>query len=89
MNTDPGPTAPNTLDSLPRFVRFHRITDRGFVEFAFGIGSPDLMTELVLPLAAYREFCRDNQVRQLTREEEDALDREQSKWRYGLPGVNE
>jgi phenol hydroxylase P0 protein len=78
-----------TVESMPHYVRFHRITERGFVEFAFGIGSPDLMTELVLPLEGYREFCRTHQVRYLTRDEEVALDAEQLKWRYGQPGITE
>jgi phenol hydroxylase P0 protein len=47
------------------------------------------MVDLVLPLSAYREFCRQNRVVALTREEGDALDYEQAKWRYGLPGVTE
>lgn len=76
-------------DERARYVRFHRITDRGFVEFAFGVGSPDLMTELVLPLEAYREFCKVNQVVYLTREQEEAMDIDQAKWRYGTPGVRE
>ncbi|THD03394.1 phenol hydroxylase [Panacagrimonas perspica] len=77
------------LDGRARYVRFHRITDRGFVEFAFGVGSPELMAELIMPLEAYREFCRVNQVVYLTREEEAAMDEDQAKWRYGAPGVTE
>jgi phenol/toluene 2-monooxygenase (NADH) P0/A0 len=76
-------------DLRARYVRYHRLTEQGFVEFAFGVGSPDLMTELVMPLAAYREFCRVNQVVYLTREQEDAMDHDQAKWRYGAPGVQE
>lgn len=72
-----------------RFVRFHRLTDRGFVEFAFGIGSRDLMVDLVLPLKAFHEFCRTNRVVYLTREEGDALDFEQAKWKYGKAGITE
>ena len=76
-------------DERARYVRFHRITDHGFVEFAFGVGSPELMTELVLPLEAYREFCKVNQVVYLTRAQEEAMDVDQAKWRYGSPGVTE
>lgn len=76
-------------DARSRYVRFHRITDHGFVEFAFGVGSPELMAELVMPLEAYREFCRANRVVYLTREEEAAMDADQAKWRYGSPGVTE
>lgn len=76
-------------DARSRYVRFHRVTDHGFVEFAFGVGSPDLMAELVLPLEAYREFCKVNRVVYLTREQEEAMDIDQAKWRYGTPGVTE
>ena len=76
-------------DERERYVRFHRVTDRGFVEFAFGVGSPELMTELVLPLEAYREFCRVNQVVYLTRAQEEAMDIDQAKCRYGTPGVSQ
>lgn len=79
----------NPIDTGHRFVRFHRLTERGFVEFAFGIGSRDLMVDLVLPLRAYHEFCRTNRVVYLTREEGDALDFEQAKWKYGKAGVTE
>ena len=39
-------------DRRARYVRFLRTNDKGFVEFAFGVGSPDLMTELVLVTGA-------------------------------------
>lgn len=90
---DPASTAATPLlspdDPQTRYVRFNRQTERGFVEFSFGVGSPDLMTELVMPLDDYKAFCKANRVVQLTREQEDALDFEQAKWRYGSPGVHE
>ena len=76
-------------DTRARYVRFGRINSHGFVEFAFGVGSPELMVELILPKDAYREFCKVNKVVYLTREEEDAMDFDQAKWRYGEPGVRE
>ncbi len=76
-------------DRTPRFVRFGRLTDQGSVEFSFGVGSADLMAELILPLEAYRSFCQSNQVVHLTRDEEDQQDYERSKWRYGSPGLTE
>ncbi len=76
-------------DGRARYVRFGRLTDRGFVEFSFGIGSPELMTELILPLEEYKTFCRVNKVIYMTREQEDAMDFEQAKWRYGSPGITE
>ena len=44
--------------------RFVRITaTRGdFVEFDFAIGWPELCVELVLPRAAFEEFCTRNGV---------------------------
>lgn len=76
-------------DPRTRYVRYHRLTGNGFVEFAFGVGTPELMTELVMPLPAYREFCRVNRVAYLTREQEDAMDHDQAKWRYGAPGLTD
>lgn len=80
-------TPPGTVDTTRRFVRRHRLTERGYVEFAFGIGSPDLMVDLVLPEAAYESFCQINQVVELTDAEALAVDMEQAKWRYGTPGA--
>lgn len=87
-------TAPETPllapeDGRARYVRFERLTERGFVEFSFGVGSPELMTELIMPLEEYKTFCRVNRVVYLTREQEQALDHEQAKWRYGSPGITE
>ncbi len=36
------------------------LTDNGVVEFDFIYGDPDLSVELVLPIAAFREFCLEN-----------------------------
>lgn len=100
MTQEPGatPSPPDALPDTPllarddprtRYVRFGRLNDKGFAEFSFGVGSPDLMAELVMPLAAYREFCRVNKVVYLTREQEEAQDLDAAKWRYGAPGVRE
>ncbi len=44
--------------------KFVRVTGRrgAFIEFEFGIGSPDLHLDLVLPEAAFAAFCRSNEV---------------------------
>lgn len=44
------------------FVRLRKIRGDGFVEFDFAIGEPDLSVELILPSAAFHEFCRANHV---------------------------
>jgi phenol hydroxylase P0 protein len=78
-----------SFDALPRYVRVQRYVDGDFVEFAFGIGSPELMVDLILPRPAFREFCQKNKVVDLTPEQERVLDFERSKWRYGKPGITE
>ena len=50
------------LDINKRWVRVSRVTAAGFVEFAFFVADKDLCTELILPMAAFKEFCRNNKV---------------------------
>jgi len=52
------------LDGVDVTRKYVRITDAGddFVEFDFAIGWPDLSVELVLPRAAFEEFCARNAV---------------------------
>ncbi len=45
------------FDPRKRFVRVTGVSSRGFVEFEFSIGSPELCVELVLPPTAFEEFC--------------------------------
>lgn len=80
---------PRSPSSVPCFVRLRHRRPDGFVEFDFSIGDPELAVDLILPEAAYEEFCRVNRVRMLTPEEGARIDAEQSKWRYGQPGVAE
>lgn len=44
------------------FVRLRKVRGDGFVEFDFAIGEPDLSVELIMPSAAFHEFCRANRV---------------------------
>lgn len=81
--------AASSFESQTRYIRVQRYTENGFVEFAFGIGSPDLMVDLILPRPAFREFCQTNKVVDLTPEQERVLDFERAKWRYGQPGITE
>ncbi|MEL0082965.1 MAG: phenol hydroxylase subunit [Gammaproteobacteria bacterium] len=34
----------------------------GLVEFQFALGTPDLVLEMVLPIAAFESFCRDRRI---------------------------
>ena len=50
-------TANDPFDPGRRFVKVTGINARGFVEFEFSVGQPELCVELMLPLAAFEEFC--------------------------------
>jgi len=60
--SSPPPSPPVVSVDISR--RFVRITGerRGCVEFDFAIGWPELSVELVLPRAAFDDFCRRNAV---------------------------
>lgn len=77
------------FDVERQYVRFRELRDDGYVLFDFAIGDPELAVELVLPLEAYRSFCRERHVVYLTREQAEVVDFEQSKWRFGAPGIEE
>ncbi|NTV11794.1 MAG: phenol hydroxylase [Zoogloea sp.] len=53
---------PITVDVEKKFVRLTEERADGLVEFEFSIGDPDLFVEMLLPKAAYQEFCRVNRV---------------------------
>lgn len=74
------------FDAKRRYVRFRDLRDDGYVLFEFAIGDPELAVELILPLPAYREFCRANAVTWVTRDQGIALDFDKSKWRFGTSG---
>jgi phenol hydroxylase P0 protein len=59
-------SAKSKFDPSLRFVRLRHVRTDGFVEFEFAIGEPELFVELVLPVAAFHEFCRANHVIQIT-----------------------
>jgi phenol hydroxylase P0 protein len=40
-----------------RFVKVTSINAHGFVEFEFAVGSPEICVDLMLPSAAFEEFC--------------------------------
>lgn len=79
----------NALGAQQRFVRLREQRDDGFVVFDFAIGDPGLSCELIMPLAAYQEFCASNHVVHLTDAEGEQIDNEALKWRYGQPGIHE
>lgn len=50
------------VDATKRYVRLLGERAGGFIEFEFAIADPDVYVELILPAAAFEEFCRDNEV---------------------------
>ncbi len=70
------------FDEQKRFVRIRKRV-RGFVEFDFAIGDPSIYIELILPDAAFEEFCKKNQAVHMTKQQAEAVDRDMQKWRYG------
>lgn len=60
-------TSPTTekdlaLDLTKRYVRVLERRADGLVSFEFAIGWPELVVELMLPSAAFDEFCCKHQV---------------------------
>lgn len=77
------------FDVNRRYVRFRELRDDGYVDFTFSIGDPELGVDLSMPLGMYKEFCRMQKVTYLTRDQGETIDYEQSKWRFGAPGLKE
>jgi phenol/toluene 2-monooxygenase (NADH) P0/A0 len=64
---DQSSAAPDTTDRTPmcKFVRVIEERPNGLVVFEFSVGWPDLSAELVMPRAAFDEFCAANQVQRI------------------------
>ena len=73
----------NPFEQMTRYVRVRKETPGRFVEFDFAIGDPSLYVELVLPVAAFHEFCSRNRVVMMSDEQAAAVDTDMEKWRYG------
>lgn len=54
--------ADKAFDPKRKFVRVNELRPNGLVEFEFAIGEPELFVELILPAAAFDEFCAANKV---------------------------
>lgn len=68
-------------NSNRKFVRVTGCRAKDFIEFDFAVGSPDLFVELILPEAAFAEFCRHNDVVLLPSGSEDADSHDALTWR--------
>jgi phenol/toluene 2-monooxygenase (NADH) P0/A0 len=54
-----------TAELARKYVCIRDVSPQGNVRFDFAIGWPELSVELVLPKAAFDEFCRHNEVREM------------------------
>ncbi|WP_296663658.1 phenol hydroxylase subunit [Paraburkholderia sp.] len=68
-------TAEERFDPGRRFVKVTGINTRGFVEFEFSVGQPDLCVELMLLPAAFEEFCLAQNVSRLGQSSETMIRR--------------
>ena len=50
------------FDRTRRFVRVINTLPNGLIEFEFAIGSVEVAVELIMPQAAFDEFCAANHV---------------------------
>jgi phenol/toluene 2-monooxygenase (NADH) P0/A0 len=58
---------PLAVDTTRRFVRVTAHRADGLGAFEFAIGWPELSVDLLLPTAAFADFCERNQVQRLDR----------------------
>lgn len=52
-------------DLAHKYVHVRDVGPEGIVRFDFAIGWPELCVELVLPKAAFDEFCHHNEVQEM------------------------
>ncbi len=69
-----------TTTPLRHFVHITSESREGFVEFNFSINDPSLFLEMILPTAAFNEFCQRNKVTYLSNDEVKAVEQQQKKW---------
>jgi phenol hydroxylase P0 protein len=55
-------TANQAFDPGLKFVRVTGLNLRGFVEFEFAVGGPEMFVELTLPTDAFDAFCTTQNV---------------------------
>ena len=76
----PATATPTTFDAQRRYVRSRNVRADGFVEFEFAIGDPDLSVELILPQAAFMDFCAAQQVIWVDERQGMEIDQARKRW---------
>lgn len=72
---------------LKKFVRVTGVRSGRYVEFEFSVNDADLTVELILPFAAFEEFCTLQEVVRLAPAAEAVGELEKLAWRSGQPGL--
>ena len=72
---------------LKKFVRVTGVRSGRYVEFEFSVNDADLTVELILPFAAFEEFCALQEAVRLPPAEEVASELEKLAWRSRQPGL--
>lgn len=72
---------------LKKFVRVTNVRSGRYVEFEFSVNDADLTVELILPLAAFEEFCVLQEAVRLPATAEVASEYEKLAWRARQPGL--
>jgi len=77
----------NNHTALRKFVRVIGMRLGRYVEFEFSVNDADLTIELILPIAAFDEFCALHEVTVLPSESATAGDPQHLAWRSRQPGL--
>jgi phenol hydroxylase P0 protein len=72
---------------LKKFVRVTGVRSGRYVEFEFSVNDADLTVELILPFAAFEEFCTLQEAVRLKPAAEAASEFEKLAWRARQPGL--
>jgi len=73
--------ARSMIDTNRRFVRVCGERGKGFVEFEFAIGEPEVFAEMILERSDFLDFCQANRVEMLPPHEESGLAISDWDWR--------
>ena len=68
---------------LVKYIRIRSEPGARFVEFDFAINDPTLYVELIMPPQSFADFCRHNEVVEMSAAQMAQNDAEAEKWRYG------
>ena len=72
------------FDVTRKFVRVTGEMSNGLIEFEFAVGDPDVCVELVMPRAAFDEFCRREQVEFLNTDKAQPADEVSAEFNWNL-----